>query len=394
MEKLTKYHPNFIERAEIINKLIIPKLIYQMYYSEIEEDVIEKFESYLKWFLFSTKPQFEVTKMKVGLDRCYQLNDISRFGIQDIRKMWWALRLKFLVTSTVTENSFKIIMREKLKEEELEIRVESPENWRNINGNPNEFSHLYNIFRYEKMELKFKELNGFYYRTESGSYKIISSECNENAITIRKGKERVRIESFKFTNLERNGEVSIKLSDILDYISECKIDGREIKIKNLTKSEGNMQLTEGQKRLEATYRINILKQVETLQKIKVISKVKALWLTVLLNSISIEINMHFRGADRSKKCQICEEEDEDMGHLFERCRNAKRIIKLKALKDIQKKSWCMIIEGEREAKLILMRNFLIWKIRCEIVIGKFKRKTKEIETELESLLMRQKANNW
>ncbi len=104
--------------------------------------------------------------------------------------------------------------------------------------------------------------------------------------------------------------------------------------------------------------------------------------------------MHFRGADRSKKCQICEEEDEDMGHLFERCRNAKRIIKLEALKDIQKKSWCMINEGKREAKLILMRNFLIWKIRCEIVIGKVKRKTREIETELESLLMRQKANNW
>ena len=81
-----------------------------MYYSKIEDDIIEKLENYIKWFLFSKDEKYEVTKTRIGMDRLYQLNYLSKFEIKDVRNLWIALKLKFLISSITTENTFKSVI--------------------------------------------------------------------------------------------------------------------------------------------------------------------------------------------------------------------------------------------------------------------------------------------
>ncbi len=120
-------------------------------------------------------------------------------------------------------------------------------------------------------------------------------------------------------------------------MKSIKVKGDKITLKSLQRKE-ELRFTKGQKKLEEMYGIKIIEEIGKLESLKLISKVKASWLAVLLNSIQIQVNMH--GKDKSKKCQICKMGVEDMEHLFMKCKNAKSIIKLKQFKDIKKKSWC------------------------------------------------------
>ena len=48
---------------------MIPKLIYFMYLSSINEKINENIDGIIKWFLYSNKNEFEKVKSKISIDR-------------------------------------------------------------------------------------------------------------------------------------------------------------------------------------------------------------------------------------------------------------------------------------------------------------------------------------
>ncbi len=246
------------------------------------------------------------------------------------------------------------------------------------------------MFEIEGIEIILKNLNRLLYKMEDGKKEKIIA-FSEGKLVVRNGRERATISNYSYLNLQTEKKETLLLSDLVNHISEIKVKGEDIKMKSLSRSL-KLRYTKGQKKLEEKYGLNIEKELSRLEGLKIISKIKANWLAVLLNSIQIMVNMH--GSNHGEKCQPCEKEDETMEHLFKKCKNAKRVIKFEKFSEVKKLNWNDTSVSDKTLRVILLRNFIIWKTRCELVIGGKRKTNQEIEKDIENIFFRQKVNKW
>ena len=130
-----------------------------------------------------------------------------------------------------------------------------------------------------------------------------------------------------------------------------------------------------------------------LKKIKVIRKIKTVWFKIITNSLPTLSNCHYKDkTEADALCKLCNKK-ESFQHLFEECILAKKINQCQIFSEIKDTPWHKW--ENNSLKLNFIRTFMIWKIRCDTVIGKKKRSEKSIEKEIEEIILRHKiANLW
>ena len=75
-----------------------------------------------------------------------------------------------------------------------------------------------------------------------------------------------------------------------------------------------------------------------------------------------------------------------------KCENAKRIGKLKVFEDIKEIKWNRVWEVESKIqKKLMIKSFLIWKSRCDIVLSEIVRSDSALEKMAEELIRKQEV---
>jgi hypothetical protein len=122
------------------------------------------------------------------------------------------------------------------------------------------------------------------------------------------------------------------------------------------------------------YNWNLQKMFKTLKKLVIPMKIKNTWYQILHNSIKVMTNVHSQ--NQTKICQMCKREKEDIPHLLSRC---------KTTKFLQIPNWSHWPTDRKQLADVLTTHYLIWKTRCEIVIGKNQINKKQILQQLEKM---------
>jgi hypothetical protein len=409
-----KINPSIIGRFEIVQSYALPKLMYGMYYSQKDKNIIKEIENIIKWFLFSNSYTYDVkvrVKSKISLKRLSLSKSVGGNGVKSIEFIWSSLQTNFIMNSLKKDDTFTEFLFSLIKDFEKETS-----------------ENLYEIFlenkrkRLKKAEFKQSILkdciqimlkikmriipkiviNKYYFnRLRNEMIKIKDYDPVE-----RKGKAiNSQKETYEFNNKDGLEIVKSKhfekirtpyFFEIFGEIEEFNIDGNvntsktiyNLLIESITQKE-DLKSNSKLEKLD----VDITKRLKALKHLKITNNVKSFHFNVTMNNIMIEINRHYPNKPNSR-CQICKESDEDYEHLLERCKIAKIVNDLTAFENIKTMKW---YEWELNGKIIplkLIKDFIIWKFRCQKVIGKRDYNKEAMEKEALSLIQRHESANW
>ena len=103
---------------------------------------------------------------------------------------------------------------------------------------------------------------------------------------------------------------------------------------------------------------DLTKMFNILKRISIPTRIKNTWYQILHNSISVMSNIH--SENHTSTCQLCNQEEEDIPHLLSKCNKTKFL---------QIPNWSIWPTEEIQLANLLTTHYLIWKTRCEAILG-------------------------
>lgn len=353
----------------------------------------------------------ETVKSKISLQRLSKSKQNESYGIKNIEIIWSSLQINFILNSlkrndSFTEYLFEIIKEfEKTKEQNLyEILIYQTR--KRLNKEEFPISILrdcikailkLNIFIFPKIIIN----KYYYHRNRNEIIKIKEWDyITKTGEAINSQKESFSIDKTHKIEITKSKHFE-KLRtpyfhEIFDLIDDFFVDGKVNSSKLIYEKLTDIKLKKVDLKSNAVLiknEVDIEKRLKELKQIKLTNNVKSFHFNLLMNNIMIEKNRYYVNKQNSK-CQVCNESDEDFEHLFVKCKIAKIVNKLKVFDSVKSMKW---YEWELENKICilkLIKEFIIWKFRCQKIIGKKNYNKELIENESIKLIERHKNAKW
>ena len=323
-------------KTVLINKLTIlktyaqPTLIYFMYCTDYSKLAMQKIDHVLSWFLWSSDSTYNKDAKyppKMNIERLSAAKNYQGSSILDLKKMWKALQASLLLRALQSdeESTFHKILKQTMKE----VRI----------------SRRWDATIFDTHTPKMRPTSWLqqicYYLSES-----TKTQTNH------------KIGQFYGIHNEKHQICYIILiKQIVRDVNKkplLQVQTRDLYLQRL--QENSLS----QKALSNALRFswNLESMFQSLKILQIPTRIKNTWFQILHYSLKVRTNIHF--ADHNPLCPMCEQEDEDIEHLFGKCC---------VMKFLQIPNWHIWPKDQSELTTLLTTHYLIWKTRCEFVLS-------------------------